>query len=95
MPPSPPSPESREAPPLETSHELLHAIEARLIDKTGRLLKPRATFVRFCAEHHYFGGHLLNDWRPIDGLLTDSKGRPVTAEKLAQSYQDIMTKSVQ
>lgn len=75
--------------------ELLHALQSGLIDKTGRLLKPRAAFVRFCTEHKYFGGCLLNDWRPIDSLLTDSKGRPVTAEKLAQSYQDIMTKSVQ
>ncbi len=74
---------------------LLHTIEARLFDSTGRLLKPRSQFVRFCAENHNFGGLLLNDRRPIDGLLTDSKGRPVTAGKLAQSYPDIMTKSVQ
>ena len=74
--------------------ELRHALAQGYLDANGRMIKSRAAFVRFCMDNGYFGAHNKEDWRPIHNLLKDKKGVPVSADKLAQSYQDIMTKSL-
>ncbi len=69
--------------------ELVHANKASIIDDNGRLKVSMADFVRFCRDNKYFGNLQLNDWKPIDQILTNKKGKPIKADDLKQSYQDI------
>ncbi len=70
--------------------ELIHANKASIIDDNGRLNVSMADFVRFCRDNKYFGNLQLNDWKPIDSLLMNKKGKIIKASDLKQSYQDIL-----
>ena len=71
---------------------LEHALKEGLIDENNQLLGPRADFVRFCIANKYFHPYGREDWKPIDNLLKGPGGKPVTAEQLAQTFQDIRSR---
>lgn len=71
---------------------LSHAREKGLIDENNRLLKPRAEFVRFCIDYMYFYPYKRSDWRVLENILKDGEGNPISAAKLAQTFQDIQTR---
>ena len=69
-----------------------HAKKEGIIDEDNQLQFPRTDFVRFCIKNNYFYPHRKENWRAIDGVLKDSDGKPVSADKLTQSFQDIQAK---
>ena len=69
-----------------------HARKENLIDEDNQLKVPRADFVRFCIKNNYFSPHRKENWKDIDGILKDSNGMPVSADKLTQSFQDIQSR---
>ena len=69
-----------------------HAKKEGIIDEDNQLQFPRADFVRFCVKNNYFYPHRKENWRAIDGVLKDSDGQPVSADKLTQSFQDIQAR---
>ena len=69
-----------------------HAQAEKLIDDNNRLQVPRSDFVRFCVKNGYFFPHRKENWKAINGILKDSTGEPVSADKLAQTYQDIQSR---
>ena len=69
-----------------------HARAEKLIDEDNRLQVPRSDFVRFCVKNGYFFPHRKENWKAINGILKDSTGDPVSADKLAQTYQDIQSR---
>ncbi len=72
--------------------QLEHAKQKGLIDNDNRLLKTRADFVRFCIDYMYFYPYGRSEWKVLDNVLKDSEGEPISAEKLAQTFQDIKTR---
>ena len=72
--------------------ELEHAKKEGLVDQENRLLKPRTDFVRFCIDYMYFYPYGRPEWKVLDNVLKDSDGEPISAEKLAQTFQDIKTR---
>ena len=73
------------------SYELAldHARKEGLIDEDNQLLVSRAEFVRFCRNNKYFSPHGRESWKLIEGILKSPGGKPITAEQLAQTNQDI------
>jgi len=71
--------------------ELLQAIEDKQITQDGTLRVPRSEFVLYCHDHDFFGPrNKESGWKPIDGLLKDSRHRkPLIAKQFRQSYQDL------
>ena len=71
--------------------ELKKAIEAKKIDEYGTLLVYRSEFVVFCDENGFFAPrNEERGWAPIDNLLHDKSGNPISKKKLRQSYQDLV-----
>ena len=71
---------------------LEHAKKEGIIDEDNQLQFPRTDFVRFCVRNNYFYPHRKDNWRAIDGVLKDSDGQSVSADKLTQSFQDIQAR---
>ena len=71
---------------------LEHAKKEGIIDEDNQLQFPRTDFVRFCIKNNFFYPHRKENGRAIDGVLKDSVGKPVSADKLTQSFQDIQAK---
>ena len=71
---------------------LEHALKEGLIDENNQLQGPRSDFVRFCIANKYSHPYGREDWKPIDNLLKGPGGKPVTAEQLAQTFQDIRSR---
>ena len=69
-----------------------HARKEGLIDKNNNLLQPRTDFIRFCVKNKYFFPYRKSNWKAIDGVLTDEKGAPISAEQITQSFQDIQSR---
>lgn len=69
-----------------------HAKKEGIIDEDNQLQFPRADFIRFCVKNNYFYPHRKENRRAIDGVLKDSDGQPVSADKLTQSFQDIQAR---
>ena len=69
--------------------ELKQAKEDGQIDERGHLLVSNLAFIRYCKEHGFFGLRHLDDWRPIDGVLTSKKGVTISADMLKQASQDV------
>lgn len=63
------------------------------VTNDNQLTVTNADFVRYCYEHQFFKPHRLNDWRVIDGLLTDKKGSTLSANQLAQAFRDLQQKN--
>lgn len=80
------------AKPKPYAAALDHAKQEGLIDENNQLQGPRSDFVRFCIANKYFHPYGREDWKSIDNLLKGSGGKPVTAEQLAQTFQDIRSR---
>lgn len=80
------------AKPKPYAAALDHARKEGLIDENNQLQGPRSDFVRFCIANKYFHPYGREDWKSIDNLLKGPGGKPVTAEQLAQTFQDIRSR---
>jgi len=70
---------------------LKKAIDAEKIDENGTLLVYRSEFVIFCDENGFFAPrNEERGWAPIDNLLRDKNGKPISKKQLRQSYQDLV-----
>lgn len=63
-----------------------------IMDGDNHLAVSMAAFVRHCVENGLYVPYTIEAWRPIDGLVLNGKGRPISAKQLAQSYQDQLMK---
>lgn len=63
-----------------------------IMDSSNRLVVSMAAFVRHCVENGLYDPYTIEAWRPIDGLVYNAKGKPISAKQLAQSYQDQLMK---
>ena len=79
----------QEEKPKPYAAALDHARKEGLVDENNQLQVSRAEFVRFCRDHKYFSPCGRESWKVIEGILKGPGGKTVTAEQLAQTYQDI------
>lgn len=63
-----------------------------IMDASNHLAVSMAAFVRHCVENGLYDPYTIEAWRPIDGLILNGKGNPISAKQLAQSYQDQLMK---
>lgn len=63
-----------------------------VLTEDRRFAKSMAAFVRYCEKNGMFYPFTKEAWRPIHNKVFDGKGNPVTADQLAQSYQDQISK---
>lgn len=63
-----------------------------IMDGDNHLVVSMAAFVRHCVENGLYDPYTIEAWRPIDGLVYNAKGKPISAKQLAQSYQDQLMK---
>ena len=80
------------AKPKPYAAALDHARKEGFIDENNQLQGSRSEFVRFCIANKYFHPYGREDWKSIDNLLKGPGGKPVTAEQLAQTFQDIRSR---
>lgn len=80
---------TKDVAPKSYEPALNHARKEGLIDEDNQLLVSRAEFVRFCRDNKYFSPHGRESWKLIEGILKGPGGKPITAEQLAQTNQDI------
>jgi hypothetical protein len=74
--------------------DLGHDFPTTVLADDRRFAKSMAAFVRYCVENGLFYPFTKEAWRPINSKVFDKKGKPVTAEQLAQSYQDQVSKGL-
>lgn len=69
--------------------EISQAIRDGYISSDGYLQVKRSEFVKYCVEKGFFKPYHKNDWLPINGMIKDGRGNEISADKYAQSYQDL------
>lgn len=70
--------------------ELNQLVEAGILSKSLQLLpkQSRRSIVEFCHEHELFKPWHLDNWRRINGIISDHSGRKISASSLKQAFQD-------
>lgn len=74
--------------------DLGHDFPTTVLTEDRRFAKSMAAFVRYCVKNGMFHPFTKEAWRPINNKVLDRKGKPVTANQLAQSYQDQVSKGL-
>ena len=68
------------------------SLPSEICDETGRLQVSMAEFVRYCVKGSMYEPYTNKAWKPIDGMLLNKEGKPISSKQLAQSYQDLLSK---
>lgn len=77
---------------VNAPRQLEHNFPAEILNGEMQLVCSMSAFVRYCVSKEYYYPYTKKAWAPIDGLIRDTKDKPITAKQLAQSYQDMMSK---